>query len=754
MNIVSPVVPMLQDEHVLAIDPLPVADGISSVRRRFNAFQGRSLSADDLSGLQMSRMASQSLLHRSVSSGIVNGLEVELPAANSLLVRPGFGLSLQGEDIFVGVSRQFDLADIPVLVPKADETPPALERFDSLKANADAIKFHAAVLVAVPISFVSNEAPRPSTDKFVPHDPVDDPFAGLLETDGCLFALAPLAFRNAPDPSQSFDPAKPSHQNELAHAIFQEEGRFSSSDCHLWERAGLPLALIGFTADWRISFVDRSSVVRPGGQKKALQLVKGGVAPLLRSARVEQFGEQLGGLSALPEKMSSLRDVFRWLPPVGFMPKRLAGFGLTDSIFPEDFNVKAVPVPDDQVALLIQQSIGLDTIDFTQREDVELAYPVPASDYDPRLFMTDEIDASFDAAVSELSATRNRAIAHIDWVEAVQRKLQSVKTGQSITPASADGPPDAEEMAGLFSLRRISRFTPVGSYTLRIDDLRFVAEAGDKLYIWLKVESDAKALVIFTDGSLTFEEDVGRDNYVQISFTEAAQPGITFVSSGTSDGWMYVEVDVTTLVLNKVASAEELQKHQPAYVINYAAFTAENGQVLLAEFGLKKSSGDSVPVITDTLPGVGHYKPPQGAQESDWNWLGDPIDWGGDSFGTSRAGSQLKMPAVDAFTAKVAHLDFLGPEAARLATLPVDQIVDTLTAQISATNDAIDLGFLTARANTFRVREFMLGSDEASRLLTSPALADVIKQDTSARVTAEQLKSFLVKNKFTPTGEG
>ena len=136
------------------------------------------------------------------------------------------------------------------------------------------------------------------------------------------------------------------------------------------------------------------------------------------------------------------------------------------------------------------------------------------------------------------------------------------------------------------------------------------------------------------------------------------------------------------------------------------------------------------------------------SSDKPWPWA-DPVSTNDeDGYGTALQQDLRVIPQFDQFVATVLKSDFLGADKLRLSKLPLATLVDVLMAQIKATTDAIDLGFLMARANTFRVREFMLGSDAASRLATSPALADVVKQDTSARVTGEQLQTFLEKNKF------
>jgi hypothetical protein len=66
-------------------------------------------------------------------------------------------------------------------------------------------------------------------------------------------------------------------------------------------------------------------------------------------------------------------------------------------------------------------------------------------------------------------------------------------------------------------------------------------------------------------------------------------------------------------------------------------------------------------------------------------------------------------------------------------------------ARLSATNDAVDLGFVRARSDIYRVRQIMLGADAASRLVTSPALADLALRDEGARATSKGIGEFLLQ---------
>jgi hypothetical protein len=84
----------------------------------------------------------------------------------------------------------------------------------------------------------------------------------------------------------------------------------------------------------------------------------------------------------------------------------------------------------------------------------------------------------------------------------------------------------------------------------------------------------------------------------------------------------------------------------------------------------------------------------------------------------------------------------------RIDELGVSGFIDYVQQKANAADDTVDLGFLRARTDIYRVRQFMLGTDSATRLSTSPALAE-IAQGSSAVATKDELSNFLSRVKVT-----
>ncbi len=83
----------------------------------------------------------------------------------------------------------------------------------------------------------------------------------------------------------------------------------------------------------------------------------------------------------------------------------------------------------------------------------------------------------------------------------------------------------------------------------------------------------------------------------------------------------------------------------------------------------------------------------------------------------------------------------------RIDELGVSGFIDYVKQKADAADDAVDFGFLRTRTDIYRVRQFMLGTDAATRLSTSPALAEIAK-GTSAVATQDELSKFVERVKL------
>jgi hypothetical protein len=64
--------------------------------------------------------------------------------------------------------------------------------------------------------------------------------------------------------------------------------------------------------------------------------------------------------------------------------------------------------------------------------------------------------------------------------------------------------------------------------------------------------------------------------------------------------------------------------------------------------------------------------------------------------------------------------------------------IDYLNEKVNKANDKVDFGFIRLQTDIYRIRQFMLGNEEATKLATSPVLADIAKGETAV-ATREQI---------------
>jgi hypothetical protein len=74
----------------------------------------------------------------------------------------------------------------------------------------------------------------------------------------------------------------------------------------------------------------------------------------------------------------------------------------------------------------------------------------------------------------------------------------------------------------------------------------------------------------------------------------------------------------------------------------------------------------------------------------------------------------------------------------------LEQFIAFLDDKVRRSDDQIDLGFVRAQTDIYRVRQMVLGSTAATRLATSPVLASIAQGDTAV-ATREQLTAFLAQ---------
>ena len=435
--IVTPIRDPLAGERLVAVDP-PMALTAETAHRRLNFFTGRALSDVALTVEQNARAGRLALRGQMVSPGVVTGLEPAL-AGGTLHVQAGLGIAASGEDVIVPKAMQAALRDVvvsasPVILDAAGGGTPTLAELIAAGAALPA----AAILTLQPASaeLVGEFDPADQCER----DPRNDAFDDWQRVDACRLVLVAW-------PTESIALPLPGDRwrNRLAYAVFEAERLLAAEATLPWEEVGVPIGLVGFDAAWAPLFIDRHAVVRAGGRgRRRMPLVAAGGSPLLWQGRIQQFAEQLNDAQASGRTTAEVAADFRYLPPVGLLPKDAAepraGRG---HFFPTSWNVEAVPVPLEQLDVVVRASASLRELDTFTTDDVQVLVPVPQVWYEPRLLLTETVDPEFQQTFDQFVAERADRLARRadvrDKASAVSRAISGT------APAFPSPDPDALE---------------------------------------------------------------------------------------------------------------------------------------------------------------------------------------------------------------------------------------------------------------------------------------------------------------------
>jgi hypothetical protein len=745
MRIVSAIDRPLRDEHVIGTDPEMKPSLPGEWRKRVNAFNGRALSAEALTGQQDGRDGHQRLLGQGVSPGPVRGLNASwtrpsTDAPNdSIRIEPGFGITADGEDVVIQTPRQIRVMDLPVYLPVAARNaffdaqhqisspargsgaiagaphlPPPLPRcvLASLAAIAAAPAAAAglprvAILIAEPV--VLEVSARGDAADPCARDPRNDPYDDLRLIDGARLSLYlwPDEMRAADGidaPDYGLPPRDPAFRNALAHTIFSVERGFLPGDAHPWERAGLPLGLLAFDGNWAVDFLDSASVVRAGGQPRPrTQLVRQSGNPMLWQARVSQFIEQMAELGNPDIPHSDLSRRMRQLPPVGLLPaEAFDAVTRRQNLFSSGFDVRAAPVALEQVEIAVRESASLRPFDLARPDEVELLIPVPERVYEPGLLLQASVDPAFATAISRFKADRDNWLGCRETVRRRRDVLLGAISGQrSVYPAKDPEETAAERTAPLGATRLVD----VASHGFRSASSPLPVSPGDQLFVWAKVVEEAGQLSLKLTGAQEME-------------VRWESPAL--VAAGA---WKKLEAPVAA-----------------AFLATGMVFGQQRGKVEWGPAGKTDAAGAETIFVSDDIPlGATSFA---NDVDASWPWQ-RPVQDTEDGFGTVQKDDRRFAVDIAAFVARHETSAFVKDDLAIIGQGGIDGFAAKTTDALKAANDLIDLGFVRARADTYRIRQYMLGNDAASRLVTSPAIADLAARDESARATGANIKEFI-----------
>jgi len=763
----------LNGEHIVDVSPPMQPDANLGWQRRLNLYSGRALSDRALITEQQGRSGILATRGQLLSPGVITGLEVDLekPDSAHYQIAAGTGITATGEDILIPRTLRVAVQDVrvyasaaildsptPIPIPTSAPTGILTSRklgktLGKLIANGIAATLpRVGILVLQPIvaELVGRNDPRDSCET----DPQNDAFEDWQIVDGCRLVLYLWASEWLALP-ESGDLTQPSAlgrwRNRLAYTIFSAEKANTPDQLLPWEQIGVPIALIGFDTDWKPLFSDRYSVVRAGGlPKRRHPLVANAGSPFLWQARVQQFAEQLSELDLTTVSISQVADQFLYLPPVGVLPtsaielRTNSGLG-QNHFFPSSYKIQAAPVPLEQLDIVLESGASLVPFDVSKPDQVQILAPVPQAWYEPDLLKTEAVNAEFQRTIEQFVIRRSQWLNRRSIVRSRNTLLVQAMTGTA--PDYPDPDPDRFEdeltqpPTPFTSTRAHQSNLATGLHQHFFDGATegLSISIGDRLttYVYLDPDHPPREIMMQWNVGGSWEHRAyWGENLLNFGNPNTASRQFIGALPATAS-WVRLEVPASLVGLENTT-------------VNGISFTLYDGRAAWGHTG--KSAAGALPAndtiwVGDTLP-VGAT--PHTNSDS-WTWI---------------QGAELLTPFEEDFATTVENTvrgvaplrtlsnqltAQLPAEASQLSTIGLERFITLLETKVKQANDRIDFHFLRVQTDIYRIRQFVLGTDQAARLATSPALAAIAEGGQSARVTQEQLNTFFTRAKSTAT---
>jgi hypothetical protein len=344
-------------------------------RLRSFFFDGRFLTAKDLTREQTYFLTRQADLARGGGVGVVSGLHlVEGPDPRSLRITAGHGVTPSGETVVV----PRDLGNV-----RLDDIP-EIQRLDAAFGLAPIPRETARnrsglyIVALRPVEYTANlVASYPAT-------------VGGARTaqDGDIIEATAITLIPYPDSQAgaSFDVRRA----RVAHEIFVRKGGLRPPV------DALPIGMIALDHGV-VRWVDKYLVRREVGSEQTDFLGFGQAPRALREAHLQHYQRHLE--EVLRDRRQSNRgerfaasEHFFTLPPAGPLPTAAVdSANFTEVYFPPEVDVELSVIPDDELGALLDESLSLSPIDLTRTGEehsstsVLILIPVPRRSMDEAL---------------------------------------------------------------------------------------------------------------------------------------------------------------------------------------------------------------------------------------------------------------------------------------------------------------------------------------------------------------------------------
>ena len=762
------IVSALPGERLIALSPRDDNEAAATWLRRPNLFPGRTLTAATLEDRQLWAAGRLAQRGQAYTAGVVEGLEVGavwdptgarpvgLPAVR-LQIAAGRGLAVSGEDVVLPRDIDADLFGVPVVAPAGLFDPDAeAEAPGGLRArrigdplgrivtdNPGALPM-IGILVLQPVT-----VDRAGID---PDDPCDRCGCGTAGEnvsfeDWRLADAARLLWFAWPDEWRALPADTPRLRNALAYTIFDAEAALPPGGTLPWEDYGVPLALLALDGGFQPRFVDAAAVVRQGGRARvgrlqfaastagAVSLTPNTRLPMLWQARIMQLAEQIAEAGDPPPAAATLAAAFDRLPPCGLLPTNVydAANG-TNRFFPANFELDAAPLPLDQLDLALREAGSLASLDFSQSERLRILIPVSQESWDPRLLLREELNPEFDATLRRFLSARSRTLGMRQALRTVAAYLTLSITGQfSDPPPIADDPaalePEELEPWGpppVSAGHRSQIRSGLHQHEFESHPAPLLPGAADSLFSWVYLDPDhppSELMLQWFTGTWEHRAYWGED---QLPFGAPGTAERFYMGVLPPLGeWTRLEIPVSDVGLAR-------------QTITGMAFTLYDGRAAFGASGLLGAGGSESRWVDGPLPSEAHT----GGDEP-WEFLAPDQLWTPfePEFGLIYSGESPETAGLADLEASPVLAPLSSAERSQLRARGVQGFISYLKARADRADDLVDFGFLKVQTDIYRVRQYMLGTSAANKLIVSPTLATIAQADTAV-ASQEKLTAF------------
>jgi hypothetical protein len=777
---ITPIKNPLSGERVVNVHPEIETFPEKDWRRRLNNYTGRALTHTALIAEQKWHSGRIASMGQLVSPGVIDGLEVDGNTItisgkelSEIHVSPGSAVTVRGEIITLTRPTSALLKNMFVydhsLHPEtsAGETVEKTLYAEQLPTLGELLEDggslpRAVILILEPLY---GEINFDYDDK----DPCELDPANFAFENWQTVDAARLVLYTWPDDWLSLPAEDDQWRNRIAHSIFQKERSNSIYELHPWEKGGVPIALIAFDGQWNSLFIDRNAVARAGGKRRRTGSIMPDVGNrFLWQAQFQQFNEHLAGILTSAESeeqaLQKAEGAFRYLPPVGVLPKNFIELrGGKQEFFPVKYHTEAVPVPCEQLDVAMRDSSPLLPFDVHMADRVQVLVPVPQTYYEPDLLKVEEIDIEFDETIRRFTADRDLWLGRRLDVRRKASALYKAIKGEPLMYKDPD--PDAVdnlELSAPFERAVIEegsswrylkgREEPPARWTAAgFNDSQWLSGAtglgyGDGQYETELADMEGFYVSLFCRRTFMLDEDELDHNYKLSVITSggfyAYLNGTEIKKHNMSDRSFNVLADRQGKALSVEIDLQEFKDNLKTGV-NVLAIQVHN-------YDMDSTSFTFIPRLTGKqfVADIGEKN--YGTEVTMSDEEGGPVL--DDQFEPSYTITKLEELKN--------YLDTKTPlsdeEIKELEKEGVSEFIDFLQRKVDKANDKVDFGFVRLQTDIYRVRQFILGSEEGTKLATSPVLASIARGE-SAAATKEEIEKFVRDKKISEppdTGDG